>query len=271
MTELSIRELQSGLLDIMKDIHSFCVNNGIKYSLTYGTLLGAVRHKGFIPWDDDVDIVMLRKDYETFVSTYVSDKYNLAHHKKGKNDCFIAYSRVFDTRTSAATGADWSSFNTGFWVDVFPLDNIPGSIEEYRSFYYSVVDGWHRVNRMRCRFARLSWTPANARFRLIAKKICLLNGVFGGTVLDKFISEHTKYNDVKTGFVSQLAAPDVGPVEYLPASIMDNLILMQFEDASFYGFAEYDSVLRLIYGNYMELPPENKRVPHMSTIKFFRK
>lgn len=270
MTELSIRELQSGLLDILKDIHSFCINNGIKYSLAYGTLIGAVRHKGFIPWDNDIDIVMLRKDYETFVSTYVSNKYKLAHHKKGKNDCFIAYSRVYDT-VSTTTGANWSSFKTGFWVDVFPLDNIPGNVNEFHSFYNSLVDGWHRINRMRCRFVRSADTPSNARIRLIAKKTLLLNGVFGGVILDKFISEQTKFNNVKTGFVSQLAVLDNGPVECLPVSIMDNLILMQFEDASFYCFAEYDLALRLIYGNYMELPPESERVPHMSIIKFFRK
>ena len=71
MQELTLKELQQASLDILKDVHSFCEANQIQYSIAYGTLIGALRHKGFIPWDDDVDIVMPRPDFERFCKIYV--------------------------------------------------------------------------------------------------------------------------------------------------------------------------------------------------------
>ena len=70
MREMALKEIQQVSLDILKDVHQFCINNGIHYSLCYGTLLGAIRHNGFIPWDDDIDIMMPRPDYDRFVNTY---------------------------------------------------------------------------------------------------------------------------------------------------------------------------------------------------------
>ena len=84
MQELTLKELQQVSLDIIKDVHSFCVNNNITYSIAYGTLIGALRHKGFIPWDDDVDIVMPRPDFERFCREYRSDKLRLIYYGNDK-------------------------------------------------------------------------------------------------------------------------------------------------------------------------------------------
>ncbi|NLE06315.1 MAG: hypothetical protein GX638_16135, partial [Crenarchaeota archaeon] len=77
MYELSSREIQLCCLDILNDVHEFCIQNNIKYSLAYGTLIGAVRHRGFIPWDNDIDIYMPRPEYERFLKTYNSKKYEI--------------------------------------------------------------------------------------------------------------------------------------------------------------------------------------------------
>lgn len=218
MKELTIREQQLGVLDILKDVHCFCVKNGIRYSLAYGTLIGAVRHRGFIPWDNDIDIVMLRQDYDLFINRYESSEYKVASHIVGKNDCLIAYARVYDPARTIASGANWASFETGLWIDVFPLDNVPSDQSLFKVFYNSLIDGWHWVNRMRCRYEHLSTVPKSERGRLAAKKVLLLNGAFGSNALDRFMSSIKKYNNLETGFVSQLTVLDNGPVEHLPCS-----------------------------------------------------
>ena len=84
-------------MKILKDVHAFCKANGIRYSMAYGTLLGAVRHKGFIPWDDDIDIVMPRADYDRFCREYKSDRYELFCSAR-QPDAYVAYARVADMR-----------------------------------------------------------------------------------------------------------------------------------------------------------------------------
>ena len=95
MQKLSHREIQLYLLDILKAVDAFCAKEGIRYSMAYGTLLGAVRHKGFIPWDDDIDLLMPRPDYERFVATFGKDpdsRYRCLCHKEGvKGDRFVHF------------------------------------------------------------------------------------------------------------------------------------------------------------------------------------
>ena len=92
MKEMTLQDMHSFCLDIAKEVHRFCIENGIKYSLGYGSLLGAVRHKGYIPWDDDIDFLIPRPDYDIFCQTFKSAKYKLAT----PDNAYIAYARVYD-------------------------------------------------------------------------------------------------------------------------------------------------------------------------------
>ena len=82
--KLTLNDIKKVSLDILISIHEYCKANGIKYSLGYGTMLGAVRHKGFIPWDDDIDILMMREDYDRFLSGYKDSKFEVIDHKREK-------------------------------------------------------------------------------------------------------------------------------------------------------------------------------------------
>ena len=138
MRQLTLKELQQLSLEILKDVADFCEKNGIRYSLGYGTLLGAVRHKGFIPWDDDVDLMMLREDYEKFRTIYKSDKYTF-FDSRNTPDCYIAFGRVCDTeRTLAASSIPWVRKDVGVWIDIFPIDRVPDDIETFRRLYDSL-------------------------------------------------------------------------------------------------------------------------------------
>ena len=131
MREITLRELQLFSLEIMKDIHKFCENNGIEYSLLDGSLIGAIRHQGFIPWDDDIDIVMRRPDFERFCKTYKSDEYQLKYRGNGQ-DCMVPFARVYDVkRTVIKTTAPWCLDEVGVWVDVMPADNVIDDVEQF--------------------------------------------------------------------------------------------------------------------------------------------
>ena len=121
--QLGLKDIQRVSLDILKDVHAFCISNGINYSLAYGTMLGAVRHKGFIPWDDDIDIIMPRPDYERFKKSFKSSKGNVL---VTEDESYIAFSRVCDTQRTM-TGKSlwpWSKKELGLWIDIFPLDAV---------------------------------------------------------------------------------------------------------------------------------------------------
>ena len=131
---LTIDEIHGVALEIMKDVDRFCRDNNIPYSLACGTLLGAVRHKGFIPWDDDVDLFMLREDYDRFISSYKSDKYNLIA---------LGYAKVVDPTTSVKD--DSTSFNYGVFVDIFPLDHVPEDMTAQKEHIHKLMSTHNRI------------------------------------------------------------------------------------------------------------------------------
>lgn len=126
---MTLRELQLFALEILKDVHQFCTQNNIKYSLYAGTLLGAIRHQGFIPWDDDIDIVMPREDYNKFCQTYRSERFNL-FNRDNDSSFQLAYARVCDIKRTLYKAVEpCSKKPTGVWIDVFPADGCPPKAE----------------------------------------------------------------------------------------------------------------------------------------------
>ena len=122
MKKLSTDEIKKIALDILIDVDRFCIENNITYFLACGTLLGAIKYKGFIPWDDDIDIMMPRPDYERFLSLYKSNKYKVLNPNVG----MYFYGKVYDTSTEVIeNGIDYKKYSPiGVDIDVFPLDGI---------------------------------------------------------------------------------------------------------------------------------------------------
>lgn len=258
--KLSIREQQLVLLEIMKQFHVFCAKFGIHYALLYGTLLGAVRHKGFIPWDNDLDIGIPRPDYdrlEKILSEGVTigpHIYHLSHISEQKYD--YPFMRLCDDRTIVLTPYLRNIPNRmGVWIDVFPIDGIPEKklrtvITRARLFlniHLNIVDTY-----------------------TVRGKKDLLN-IAGSIVCMLFPHPKKREKTIdnllrKTSFN---ASERVGIVlstngEYTPLSPSSYLdpVLMSFEDTKFYCPRDWDTFLKDCYNDYMELPPEDQRTLH---------
>ena len=112
MKELTLKEIQQYGLDVLLHVHEFCVAHDIPYSLAYGTLIGAVRHKGFIPWDDDIDIIMTRENFDRFLRVYQSSGDFLLVSPNDKKS-YLAFARVCDMKNSEiVTRSPWSKYKT---------------------------------------------------------------------------------------------------------------------------------------------------------------
>lgn len=137
LRELTVEEHKKIALDILIEIAKFCDENKISYYLAYGTLVGAVRHKGFIPWDDDIDIQMPRNDYEKFVRRFNAGHKHLQVVSPTDNAAKHTFAKVIDTRTvKVENGINYKDNEyLGIDVDVFPLDGQPDDEKEYKKYY----------------------------------------------------------------------------------------------------------------------------------------
>lgn len=264
MKELALKELQSLELEILKDIHDFCVDNDIKYSLYGGSALGAVRHSGFIPWDDDIDIVMPRLDYEKFRMTYKSNRFQYIDRRDDKKS-MIAFSRVCDNnRTVSKSNDPWHRGKTGVWVDIFPADGYNSSDME---LYRKCVELRRKSLKYRKAFCSFDMSKGlKYNLKLVAKKILFRK--HAGEIVDQLIKESMKYKFGEEDSWAVLCCPYAKRTIH-PISSFNDVKLTKFNSYHFFLLNGYEIMLSNVYGDYMQLPPVEKRVPPMSSTDFF--
>ena len=273
MKEMTLEDIQSVSLNILKDVHAFCESHDINYSLAYGTLLGAIRHKGFIPWDDDVDILIPRPDFERFCQEYKSScGYELYTPEYG--NIFITYARVCDNEhTTVNTNRPWSTKTTGVWVDIFPLDGLPSDKMDFLGLVKQIRTIQKTIDRLRTgRYLKLSESIDLRNFLFCLAKRVLYYKYDINDLLHQHIQliKGNRYEDAD--FCGQLCVMDYPEKEHNPKENFNHFIKVPFCDSEFYIMNGYDNVLKQYYGNYMELPPKEKRVPPQeSTHKFYWK
>ena len=254
LTLTEIKQVELGILDYIVDI---CNKYNLIYYLSYGTLIGAIRHKGFIPWDDDIDISMPRDDYEKFLKIASSGQTN------SKYKCLVPlvdgyyyeFAKVIDTSTIVEDVSVQSTEN-GVWVDIFPLDGLKKS-DKISHLSLMILN--------RCRAASVNnHFPHKTRgvllpIEYVFWKVCRLIGF--KTFLKKSLklSSKYKYSDSKyVGYASSYPAYN----KYLLKEWFDKTILVEFEGRKYAAPVKYDEYLKMQYGNYMQLPPEEKRISH---------
>lgn len=266
---MSLREIQLVGLDILKDVHDFCVKNNIQYTLQGGTLLGAIRHNGFIPWDDDVDIAMPRPDYERFCQKYVSPKgYKLICREK--SDCFLAFARVCEMERTFAECkyVPWTNTTTGVWIDVFPLDGASDNMVEERVRSKRIVKLGKKCIQVRRSYAKISdMTDFSMMVKQVVRKAIYMHQ----KPFDTYVALCKSIPYGLTNHYSQLAYSSYGMHEYHKISVLNKCVLHPFEDCFFYIMEGYDEALREKFGDYLTLPPEGKRLAKHYFVSYYWK
>lgn len=246
-------ELKRIELGILRDVARFCEKHGIRYFLSGGTLLGAVRHKGFIPWDDDVDIAMLRPDYERFLREYQSDRYAV---RSLETDSYVAaYAKVVDTQT-VVKETDCRIDGLGVWLDVFPLDGAPS--QEYNPHSSPVWRFWKKA----IRFRNLPFSDPERTLKqqvgiILSLPLRLISNRFLAGRLRRIAMRHSIAN---SPFIGCLVSPYAPKRELLPRNVFEgDDALVTFEGEAFHTMPGWRDYLTSLYGDYMTPPPSEKR------------
>lgn len=262
MKELTRQELIDVNVSIIKDIHNFCETHGIKYSLGYGSLIGAIRHKGFIPWDDDADLVMPRPDYERFIKTYKSSQFTLLSCTTSNYE--LPFARVSDESTLKVEETTvWK--DTGVAVDIYPVDGkVPTGdiiLERKVSLLKTLI--------------RVKSTVAVKKGRGFVKNLimCIMKILTAALSLnylcrrlDKTIQKH-KYYESK--FAGSYLSP-YNRKDCCETSCFEDYINVEFEGERFKCLKGFDQYLSNLYGDYMT-PPSNADRASTHGSKFYKK
>lgn len=259
--QLSPIEIKAVLLDLLKNIKQICDQYGLRYYLAGGTLLGAIRHQGFIPWDDDIDITMPRMDLEKMVEIFKqrqSDHIKLLTNYSDRI-YFNLHAKLVDTRTRKVYRGVRQIMDAGVNVDIFPLDGLPKNETDIRRY------------EKKLNYYKSIWWGAISESNLSGKKglIRLENGLFhcfckiiGYQIpirrIEKLVKKYEFDNSDYVGeFVSVL-----GLKAKVSRKAFETQVKVQFEDDVFNAPVGYHEYLSVLYGDYMKLPPVEKRIKH---------
>ena len=267
--------LQEKEFEILKQFDTICKEHGIQYVLYAGTLLGAIRHKGFIPWDDDIDIAMTRPEYEKFEKIFdhqfglrlQSDTrlpYYYHAHAKLRNNSMEIYEDVSRTQRD----------QKGPWIDLFIYDNIPDKQIDRVNHFLEV----NKVNEKIRKKLFLKANEIDKGLKYVVKKVLqTYNELFHRFffTLPKLFKKRTelltKYNDQETkelGIASFYNTYDYYQTTFMKKESFTNITTAIFEGEEFPVPANYDECLTVMYGDYMKIPEEHEQVTHNIRLPF---
>lgn len=261
MQKLSLKELQELQFSTFEGIDTLCRKNNIIYYLIGGTLLGAVRNGGFIPWDDDMDIAMLREDYDKFLGiceTQLDDSLFLQNYHTDV-DFSPALSRICIKGTYVdIKSTEHLKFNKSTYIDVFPLDNIPDD----DALAFKQAKDLSRIDKLINLKLYAVYNEGFLKYKKRIKKIIsfLLEGIPLDYLQNKREKVMTKYSSDKTKRVCSTVSKYGYKKQMMDAGIYGTPSLVKFESGEFFAPEKYKEYLTQIYGNYMEMPEVGDRI-----------
>lgn len=252
-------ELQTKLVDMLSWFHVICEKHNLRYYIIAGTMLGAVRHKGFIPWDDDIDVGMPRTDYEKLrqiANRENTHEYMFEYPNAENKDYTYLFAKLYNTQTTYVEKKR-RLIKRGIYIDIFPLDGIGNSIEEAKKNYTEFNRNFKLSLIISCPFLKR---------RSFYKNLAIL---FGRIISPLFVNEQKlakkidnickKYDFDESNIVSNLVGGS-GVKGMVPYEYFGKPTLVKFENIMVYGLEKPDLYLKSMYGDYMKLPPVEKRV-----------
>lgn len=271
MREILLSEILSIQLDILSSVDIYCRQKGIKYFLLGGTCIGAVRHHGYIPWDDDIDIGMTRPYYERFIREYNSDQEkdpNLRVFAPELNwDYYAPYANICDTRTVLDEGSNGHhGIEIGIKIDLFPVDGIPSDLRAFHKEKEMMSKLWNALYLKRVTIDKER--PFKWKLITFSRKFLLFP--FRYSTIQKMIRRlalSNKYEDAE--FAVEVVFPWKRDV-MCEKCVFEDLVEIRFENISVLIMSNYDRYLTLKYGDYMELPPEDQRIAHHGFKAFWK-
>lgn len=262
---LSLKEIQARELEMLKLFIEICEKNGLRYYTAGGTLLGAVRHKGFIPWDDDIDLLMPRPDYERLQNIAkkqpLSPRYEF--HSSALGNLNDPMCKIFDISTYVDKKYIRDRYDRYLWIDIFPMDGLPEDENEVAEIYKKVL----RLRRL-LKFVKSKEGAGASRLRAFVKPFlkpfALL--VFGRKRIVRRIEKIArKYPFEESESVGGIVF-GYGPQEKCGRESYVNGVEMEFEDCKVMAPGCFDYYLTSLFGDYMTPPPEDKRQVHFMKI-----
>lgn len=259
-----LKRLQEKEIEILQAVHDACEKLGIEYVIMHGTLIGAVRHHGFIPWDDDIDICMTRENYDIFIrdgQKYLPENYKIQHVALEK-ECPNIFAKVRDCNTTFLhTEHVDLDINQGVFIDIFPVDRIKSgkfsiAVEHYRRRFFNSINECYDLAYVK------SIKRKASRIIGIMIHYVITKGLMAGIKREKFILReenrrrklHYKGDDCT--FIS-IYKNITGPY-----SLFTKRKLYEFDGRMFYGPEDYDTLLTALYGDYMKIPPKEAQITH---------
>jgi len=274
MREMTLEETKQCVLEALLWVDNYCRERNITWWLCGGTLLGAVRHKGFIPWDDDIDIMLPREDYERLCAEFPkNERYRLLRAENTENFHYT-FGKIEDTLTRKDENIRKKYTRIGLDIDVFPIDNLPSDDEECKAYY-------NEISRIGLKLAGMTIVYGKGKTlkSTIQKNIYIFCQRFLEIIginsyertRNKFLELSQRYNDKPCEYWGITCIDHYGIKERNKKKGYDETVKVEFEGHLFPAPACYDTYLSQLYGkDYMQLPPEEKRVTHHSFKAFWK-
>lgn len=262
MKELTLKEIQTRQLELAIEIDKMCQRNNITYYLISGSCLGAVRHGGFIPWDDDIDIALMRKDYDRFIDLFDKEfdpsKYILTNDEREAQFTPSLSRIIFKGTELDEPQFSHLNFNKGMFLDVFPLDNVPNDMEKRMQQEREL----RHINKL---IHYKIWAKSTGRFSWIKNLTKTIRTIALLPISLKSLKQQrygiiTRYKNTNTECVSSMASKYGYSKHIMPRNVYGNPSRMDFDGYKLPFPEQAHEHLRRLFGeNYMVIPPEAKR------------